>query len=1156
MKIIEESPILDTDDLPSQSKKLLGEAIENSQLVLKEFPESKYVDDAVFIIAKASFLRDEVAVAEKHFNLILRDYPESKFHSLSEIWLAYTHFRMGMVDSAQTEITAILESDPKNKEKLYLIHNVLAEIALEKDSIQHVFEQYELAAENAPANSKKTATYGKLVKIAEKNQDKERASLYLEALGEVAPDKIRIDSKMQWIIYQRELGNYDKIINEIASMLVLSEFASEYMQLELELGKVYMDKDDISIAKDIFSQMVEVYSKKNETAEAYYHLGFMALMDDFNLDLAIEYFEKSKKEKSQSKYGKESKALLNKITRFESLQSLYKEVVKNPDEEVEIDKSDFEYKEDEDDLESENPDDGIPENESVAERDDEIEEEADPNVERYQDFRNQMEFNMGGMLGGKDIPGENEDKMSTAYASPDSVLFMIGEMLLYDFNRLELSLEKFKSLAEEYPESGFAPQALYVLSHFEPDTDWYGRLENNFPNSLFLNIDSTQTDSSNSGMIESRRDYAWSLVKNSYKESYEEFIRLYEDKQDTLAGYISGFISDYYLNDLERAVKIYQVFTDSFPNHSYSPMIENRLNEIKENLEEIKEISQQGIDYEAAVEFLHEEFNYDSVKVLLNKISSGVSSAYKDAANNLKSVIRDYEELSDEVYSQTTQNAADSTETELAMPAPSIESDMDSILFQLAELFAHELEFIDSAKFYHKEVINSYVDSKFRPHSLLYLSEVEPKGPWGDLLSVDYPDTSFTPDSTIHHSVYQQDIYKDDFTIAQEEKIELCDYYLEYFPEPEIEEITEGEEIPGEDLKQPDVGEPIIDRPKQPAEEVVIHEEIIEEKEAEESKYEAPEEPVDDVVIPEEIKEEPAPEGFIIEAPVEPDKGIEIPKEPLIKVTEFYEPFTDLNGNNIWDPAELFTDRNNNNKYDEAEEFIDSDKNGQFDKAENFVDDNQNGKWDDGEPFTDLGNGIYDLGEKFEDIYSNNIWDAQLYFVDENNNNQWDDGDPFEDLNSDGKKSFGEPYNDKNNNNRYDPPEQNGNFKFNFRAKEFSEPFKDDSNGHYDLGEEFQDLNGDGKWTSAEKFDDLNQDGKWTAAEEFIDLNGDGKWNSAEEYVDSNGDGVWTATEAFEDLNGNKLWDAINPESVNPDSIGLPMEPIPHPGNEGENIKP
>ena len=330
LKIIEESPIIDDDKLPSQAKKLLGEAIENSKLVLKEYPDSKYVDDAIFIIAKASFLRDEVAIAESHFNLLLRDYPESKFYSLSEIWLAYTHFRMGMVDSAKTYLEIIHAGASINKEKLYIIHNVLAEIAMEVDSTEQVYYHYELAAEYAPSDSKKTATFGKLVKIAEKDQDKERASIYLEKLGEVAPDKIRIDSKMQWIIYQRELKNFDKIIDEIESMLGLSEFEAEYMKLDLELGKVYLDRYDFPIAKDIFSQMVENYSKKDETAEAYYHLGYMSLMEDFNLDLAKEYFENSKSEKSQSKYGKESKELLNKIIRFESLQNLYKDVVKNP----------------------------------------------------------------------------------------------------------------------------------------------------------------------------------------------------------------------------------------------------------------------------------------------------------------------------------------------------------------------------------------------------------------------------------------------------------------------------------------------------------------------------------------------------------------------------------------------------------------------------------------------------------------------------------------------------------------------------------------------------------------------------------------------------------------------------------------------------------
>ena len=383
LKIIEESPIID-DEIPSQAKKLLGEAVENSKLILKEYPESKYIDDAIFIIAKASFLRDEVTIAESHFNLLLRDYPESKFYSLSEIWLAYTHFRMGMIDSAKTALEIIQAGEPKNKEKLYIIHNVLAEIAMEVDSIEQVYHHYELAAEYTPSGSKKTATFGKLIKISEKYQDKERASIYLEKLGEVAPDNIRIDSKMQWIIYQRELGNFDKIIDEIESMLGLSEFAAEYMKLELELGKVYMDKGDIPIAKDIFSQMVENYSKKDETAEAYYHLGHMSLMQDFNLDLAKEYFEKSKSEKSQSKYGKESKELLNKIMRFEGLQSLYKDIVKSPDEEIEYDESDFEY-EDDTELGNTNPAD-----EPIEYRDSEIEEDTSLLYDRQRDSRSQM----------------------------------------------------------------------------------------------------------------------------------------------------------------------------------------------------------------------------------------------------------------------------------------------------------------------------------------------------------------------------------------------------------------------------------------------------------------------------------------------------------------------------------------------------------------------------------------------------------------------------------------------------------------------------------------------------------------------------------------------------------------------------------------------
>ena len=39
------------------------------------------------------------------------------------------------------------------------------------------------------------------------------------------------------------------------------------------------------------------------------------------------------------------------------------------------------------------------------------------------------------------------------------------------------------------------------------------------------------------------------------------------------------------------------------------------LEEIKSNLEEIRDIAQQGINYQVAVNYLHSDFDYDSVKV-------------------------------------------------------------------------------------------------------------------------------------------------------------------------------------------------------------------------------------------------------------------------------------------------------------------------------------------------------------------------------------------------------------------------------------------------------------------------------------------------------------------------------------------------------------
>ncbi|SVE30183.1 uncharacterized protein METZ01_LOCUS483037, partial [marine metagenome] len=239
-------------------------------------------------------------------------------------------------------------------------------------------------------------------------------------------------------------------------------------QLELELGKVYKGRGNFDLSKEIFSMIVEKYSKKNETAEAYYQLGFISLMEDFNIDRAREYFESSKSEKSSSFYGKESKDLLVKITHYETLMDLYNEAINNPDDTIKIDKEES----------SEKGDTSI----------------SDMNENDIQDenrnFRGGVDFDIGAKLENMDFASQKEEIDSHPIGmSPDSILFMIGEMLLYDFNYLERSLEKLKTLVLNYPESKFASQSLYILSHYEPDADWHRQLETKYPSSAFLNPD-------------------------------------------------------------------------------------------------------------------------------------------------------------------------------------------------------------------------------------------------------------------------------------------------------------------------------------------------------------------------------------------------------------------------------------------------------------------------------------------------------------------------------------------------------------------------------------------------------------------------------------------------------------------------------------------
>ena len=61
--------------------KILGglKSIEKSRIVIDDYPNSKYLYDAFYLVGKSSFIKDDYQYAEKHFRQLLTEYPKSKF---------------------------------------------------------------------------------------------------------------------------------------------------------------------------------------------------------------------------------------------------------------------------------------------------------------------------------------------------------------------------------------------------------------------------------------------------------------------------------------------------------------------------------------------------------------------------------------------------------------------------------------------------------------------------------------------------------------------------------------------------------------------------------------------------------------------------------------------------------------------------------------------------------------------------------------------------------------------------------------------------------------------------------------------------------------------------------------------------------------------
>ena len=379
---------------------LFDKAIKNAQIIEKNFYETKYIDDAYFILGMSSFYQNKISASKYYFERLYNEYNEDDFFNKSIIMLSKLHLKMGDSDKFNFYITMINDKD-LNKDEKVMFYLALVEYDNYNENINGVIKNSLLAIDYTQTKTQKIPIYYNLLKIAENDKNYIDAIYYINQIEYYLDDqKINNDLLSKWIDYNTTLENFEIISEKLDSYIQLEMNLKSKISYNLKLIENYMNSKNYSKASNELNDLLDIYkdngSLKAEVSNIYFLLGQIELEFNSDFEKAKFFFQESIDNSRISEYGKKSDSYMKIINEFNDVQYL---------------------------IETSNLD-----------------------------------------LSNSDvILDENEEDIISLNMDVDSLLYLSGQILFYDLDLKDLGLQKFQDIIDNYPESNYKYKSMILL---------------------------------------------------------------------------------------------------------------------------------------------------------------------------------------------------------------------------------------------------------------------------------------------------------------------------------------------------------------------------------------------------------------------------------------------------------------------------------------------------------------------------------------------------------------------------------------------------------------------------------------------------------------------------------------------------------------------
>jgi TolA-binding protein len=314
-----EDELSKTGKVSNSTYTIFENAATKAQKVIERYPDSKYVDDAMYIAGISNFHLQKYTIARSMFSRLTIEYPSSPYYAESNLWIARCYYESGEKEIAFNLLESFI-SDPKNSHYHGEAMSLAGYLALDENQEEKAFEYFNQAVELTDDLKTKSNLLFEMSQIYIDRNHLDEAMRILQEVEKLSIDPFLLAKvQLQYAKIFRIREMYEESEDLIKEMLADENNNQLFPDLELELGQVYTQQDKFEQAIQRYNTIIENYPNTVQAAKASYHLGVIYLETLGDYDNARTAFVNVSKHSRNILESTLAQAKINTIGQFISL---------------------------------------------------------------------------------------------------------------------------------------------------------------------------------------------------------------------------------------------------------------------------------------------------------------------------------------------------------------------------------------------------------------------------------------------------------------------------------------------------------------------------------------------------------------------------------------------------------------------------------------------------------------------------------------------------------------------------------------------------------------------------------------------------------------------------------------------------------------------